>query len=131
MLKDGVAANNALAELFKLAGRKIIEALVAGVSDVLDWSYDERGAAPERGYQNRSRRGRLRTAAGGIEYGVPKVTDRAEPFVSSLRAGLTGWPPELERLAVELSARGLSTHDIEHACLDADGQNFLSRTDVS
>jgi len=42
--------------------------------------YYENGAVPGAGYRNGSRRGRLRTAEGAIEYGVPQVADRAEPF---------------------------------------------------
>ena len=132
LLKDGVADGDARSELFKLAVRKIVEeALEAEVSDVLGRGYYESGAEPGRGYRNGSRRGRLRTAEGAIEYGVPQVADRAEPFVSRIRAGLAGRTAELERLAVELFARGLSTRDIEAAFRDADGQSLLSRTAVS
>ena len=38
-----------------------------------------------------------------IEYGVPQVADRAEPFESQIRAGLAGRTAELERLAVTAS----------------------------
>jgi putative transposase len=132
LLKDGVADGDARSELFKLAVRKIVEeALEAEVSDVLGRGYYESGAEPGRGYRNGSRRGRLRTAEGGIEYAVPQVADRAEPFESRIRAGLAGRTAELERLAVELFARGLSTRDIEAAFQDTTGQSLLSRTAVS
>jgi mutator family transposase len=82
LLKEGVADGDARSELFKLAVRKIVEeALEAEVSDALGRGYYESGAEPGRGYRNGSRRGRLRTAEGAIEYGVPQVADRAEPFV--------------------------------------------------
>jgi putative transposase len=132
LLKGGVADGDARTELFKLAVRKIVEeALEAEVSDVLGRGYYESGAEPGRGYRNGTRRSRLRTAEGAIEYGVPQVADRVEPFVSRIRAGLAGRTAELERLAVELFARGLSTRDIEAAFRDADGQSLLSRTAVS
>ena len=83
------------------------------------------------GYRNGYRRGRLRTAEGAIEYGVPQVADRSEPFVSRVRAGLAGRIAELERLAVEMYARGLSTRDVEAAFRDATGASLLSRTAVS
>jgi mutator family transposase len=73
----------------------------------------------------------LRTAEGAIEYGVPQVADRVEPFVSRVRAGLAGRTAELEQLAVEMYARGLSTRDIEAAFRDASGASVLSRTAVS
>src|SRR5205807_8233640 len=81
--------------------------------------------------RNGYRRGRLSTAEGAIEYGVPQVADRPEPFVSRVRAGLAGRTAELERLAVEMFARGLSTRDIEAAFRDATGASTLSRSAVS
>ena len=89
MLSQGVAEGDARSELIKLAVRKIVEeALEAEVADALGRGYYENGAAPGAGYRNGYRRGRLRVAEGAIEYGVPQVADRAEPFVSRVRAGL-------------------------------------------
>ena len=62
---------------------------------------------------------------------MPQVADRAEPFASRIRAGLASRTPKLDRLAVGLFARGLSTRDIEPTFQDADGQDLLSRTPVS
>jgi putative transposase len=82
--------------------RKIVEeALEAEVAEAVGRGYYESG--------------RLRTAEGAIEYGVSQVADRAEPFVSRVRAGLAGRTAKLEQLAVEMYARGLSTRDIEAA----------------
>ena len=132
LLTAGVADGDARAELLKLAVRKIVEeALEAEVAEVVGRGYYEAGAAPGTGYRNGYRRGRLRTAEGAIEYGVPQVSDRPEPFVSRVRAGLAGRTAELERLAVEMYARGLSTRDVEAAFRDATGASLLSRTAVS
>jgi putative transposase len=132
LLTQGVADGDARAELVKLAVRKIVEeALEAEVAEAIGREYYENGAAPGAGYRNGYRRGRLRTAEGPIEYGVPQVADRAEPFVSRVRARLAGRTAELERLAVEMFARGLSTRDIEAAFADETGGSLLSRTAVS
>lgn len=132
LLTQGVADGDARAELLKLAVRKIVEeALEAEVVDALGREYYENGATPGAGYRNGYRRGRLRTAEGPIEYGVPQVADRAEPFVSRVRAGLAGRTAELERRAVEMYARGLSARDIEAAFRDATGASVLRRTAVS
>jgi putative transposase len=48
-----------------------------------------------------------------------------------VRAALAGRTRELERLAVELYARGLSTRDIEDAFTDETGRRLLSRAAVS
>jgi Transposase, Mutator family len=132
LLTQGIADGDARAELLKLAVRKIVEeALEAEVAEAVGRSYYENGAPPGAGYRNGYRRGRLATAEGPIEYGVPQVADRAEPFVSRVRARLAGRTAELERLAVEMFARGLSTRDIEAAFRDASGASVLSRTAVS
>jgi putative transposase len=132
LLKTGVADGDARAELLKLAVRKIIEeALEAEVGDALGRGYYENGAEPGRGYRNGYRRARLRSAEGPIEHSVPQVTDRTEPFVSRVRPGVAGRTAELEQLALEMYARGLSTRDIEAAFRDATGASVLSRTAVS
>ena len=133
LLSQGVAdGGDARAELLKLAVRKIVEeALEAEVAKAVGRGYYENGAEAGAGYRNGYQRGRLRTAEGSIEYGVPQVADRAEPFVSRVRARLAGRTAELERLAVEMFARGLSTRDIEAAFQDETGASLLSRTAVS
>src|SRR5439155_15501283 len=132
LLSQGVADGDARAELLKLAVRKIVEeALEAEVAEALGRGYYENGAEPGRGYRNGYRRGRLRTAEGPIDYSVPQAADRPEPFVSRVRAGVAGRTAELEQLALEMYARGLSTRDIEAAFRDARGASFLSRTAVS
>ena len=132
LLSQGVADGDARTELLKLAVRKIVEeALEAEVAEAVGRGYYENGASPGAGYRNGYRRSRLRTAEGAIEYGVPQVADRTEPFVSRVRAGLAGRTAELEQLAVEMYARGLSTRDIEAAFRDASGASALSRTAVS
>ncbi len=132
LLTQGVADGDARTELLKLAVRKIVEeALEAEVAEAVGRGYYENGAAPGAGYRNGYRRGWLPTAEGAIEYGVPQVADRPEPFVSRVRAGLAGRTAELERLAVEMFARGLSTRDIEATFRDATGVSTLSRSAVS
>jgi putative transposase len=132
LLTQGVAEGDARTELLKLAVQKIVEeALEAEVAAAVGRDYYEPGAVPGAGYRNGYRRGRLRTAEGPIEYGVPQVADRAEPFVSRVRARLAGRTAELERLAIEMFARGLSTRDIEAAFRDDTGASVLSRTAVS
>jgi len=52
------------------------------------------------------------------------MADRAKPFISRVRARLTGRTAELERLAIEMFARGLSTRDIEAAFRDDTGTSL-------
>jgi putative transposase len=104
----GTAA--ARGELVRLALRLIVEEALEGeVSDALGRERYERGEGEKAGYRNGYRPGKVKTAEGAVDYSAPQVRDTPEPFVSGVRAALSGRTRELERLAVELYARGLST----------------------
>jgi transposase-like protein len=60
-----------------------------------------------------------------------KVRDTGAPFRSQIREAIGGRTEELERLAIELYARGLSVRDIEAAFVDDNGKSLLSKTAVS
>ncbi|MGH6802848.1 MAG: IS256 family transposase [Methyloceanibacter sp.] len=119
-------------ELVRLAARLIIEEALEGeAEDALGRGYYARGATPGAGYRNGYRRGRLNSAEGSIAYSAPQIAERAEPFRSRIRETLRGRTEELEGLAVEMYARGLSTRDIEALFADETGKPLLSRTAVS
>jgi putative transposase len=71
------------------------------------------------------------SAEGAIDYSAPQIADRRQPFRSRLREIVRGRTEELEALAVEMYARGLSPRDIEALFADGDGRSLLSRTAVS
>ena len=117
--------------LIRQAARLIVEEALEGeAADALGRGYYERGANA-RGYRNGYRLGRVKTAEGEIEFGVPQVTDTAEPFRSQIREVIRGRSEELERLAVEMYARGLSVRDIEAAFADESGRCLLTKSAVS
>jgi putative transposase len=119
-------------ELVRLAARLIIEEALEGEArDALGRDYYARGATPGAGYRNGYRPGRVKSAEGAIEYSAPQIADRSEPFRSRIREVVRGRTEELEALAVEMYARGLSTRDIEAVFAEADGRSLLSRTAVS
>jgi putative transposase len=66
-----------------------------------------------------------------VEYAAPQISDRAVPFRSKIRDIIRGRTGELEALAVEMYAGGLSTRDIEALFADENGRSLLSRTAVS
>src|SRR5204863_1551233 len=90
-----------------------------------------RGATPGAGSRNGYRPGRVNSAEGAIEYSAPQIADRSAPFRSRIREAVRGRTEELETLAVEMYARGLSTRDIEAVFADTDGRSLLSRSAVS
>lgn len=135
LLQDGTEGGGDLKSAFvNLAVRRVIEELLeAEVTDVLGRDYYRHGQGDNgsSGYRNGHRTGRLKSAEGAIEYSVPQVSGRDDPHRSRLKALLSGRTDELERLAIEMYARGLSTRDIEDATRDDDGKALLSRTAVS
>ena len=132
-LMDGRSAvEDGRSELVRLAARLIIEEALEGEArDALGRDYYARGAKPGAGYRNGYRPGRVHSAEGAIEYSAPQIADRDEPFCSRIREVVRGRTEELEALAVEMYARGLSTRDIEAVFAGADGRSLLSRTAVS
>lgn len=89
--------------------------------------------ADERsGYRNGYKPGHVDTAEGRVPLAVPQVRATDEPFRAQTLAAVRGRTAELERLVVELYARGLSTRDIEDAFRDPQtGACTLSRRAVS
>jgi transposase-like protein len=133
LLKNGLEGDGdqLKSNFVQLAVRKVLEEMLEGeVTDVLNRDYYRHGAE-DGGYRNGYRQGRLKTAEGEVQYAAPQVSDRPEPFRSQLREILGGRTDELERLAVEMYARGLSTRDIEAATRDEKGQALLSKSAVS
>lgn len=106
------------------------EALEAEVSEALGRGYFEHGSDREGGYRNGYRRGKLEAAEGMIEYAVPQVRG-VSGWRSEVRAAVGGKSEELERLAIEMYARGLSMRDIEAAFTDARGRCVLTRSAAS
>jgi transposase-like protein len=132
LIEGRLASPDGRAELVKLATRLIVEeALESEAGDAVGREYYAHGAEPGRGYRNGVRAGRLKTAEGLIDYLAPQITGRDVPFRSKIREHLAGRTQALEKLAVELLARGLSVHDIEDAFKDETGRLLLSRMAVS
>jgi transposase-like protein len=92
------------------------------------------GAAepPEQGYRNGYKPGHVDTAEGRVNVAIPQVRQSEELFQPQTLAAVRGRSAELERLVVELYARGLSTRDIEATFRNQEtGGCTLSRTAVS
>ena len=62
---------------------------------------------------------------------VPQLRDTEESYRSSFLSQIKSMTPELERLAIEMYVRGLSTRDIEDTFKDKDGKNLISKDGVS
>jgi transposase-like protein len=120
--------------IFRLGIERVVQEMVEQeVTDYLERDHYQRRRPEQehRGYRNGYEPGRIRTAEGEIVVQVPQVRDASETYRSRLMTFLRGNSDVLERLAVEMYARGLSTRDIEIALEEATGDRLLSRTAVS
>jgi len=137
LLENGLESeDNPLGTLMQLSAQLVVqEALERETTERLGRGYYQRREADEllKGYRNGYEPGRLRTAEGEITVQLPQVREWAEegPYRSRLMGFLRGNSDVLEKLAVEMYARGLSVRDIEDALRDATGDALLSRSAVS
>jgi putative transposase len=133
-LKDTLAGKTEVdkSSLVRQAARLIVEEALEGeAADALGGRGYYAHGADRRGYRNGNRLGKVKTAEGEVEFAVPQLADMAQPFSSKIREVIRGRTEELERLAVEMYARGLSVRDIEAAFTDEAGRCLLSRTAAS
>jgi len=135
LLSQGLDGEGAITSaLARLGMEWLVQELVEQeVTDYLGRGHYQRRQPEQehRGYRNGYEPGRIRTAEGEIVVQVPQVRDAPETYRSRLMTFLRGNSDVLERLAVEMYARGLSTRDIELALEEATGSRLLSRTAVS
>ena len=93
--------------------------------------YERRGVGTPRGLRNGYEDARLKTAEGAVKVKLPQVRDTERPYRSRLMEFLEGNSAVLERLVVEMYARGLSTRDVEDCFRDATGALLISKSAVS
>jgi putative transposase len=83
-------------------------------------------------YRNGYEEGTLRTTEGEVGVKMPQVRGTSAPYRSNLMEFLGKNSEALERLVVEMYARGLSTRDVEECFRDeTSGELMISRTAVS
>jgi putative transposase len=135
LLKQGLGGDADVTSLvIRLGIERVVQEMVEQeVTDHLEREHYQRRRPEQehRGYRNGYVPGRIRTAEGEIVVQVPQVRDAPETYRSQLMTFFRGNSDVLERLAVEMYARGLSTRDIEDALEEATGDRLLSRTAVS
>ena len=122
-------------EFFCRMGKLLVEEMLgAEVCEALGRDKSQRRQDGQAGYRNGYKSRELRTGEGAIEVNLPQVRGLEEPYRSLIWQGLGKRSVNLEKLALEMYARGLSTRDIEDLLkeLSEDGQTMLlSRSSVS
>jgi len=118
--------------LMKKAVSKIIqEVLEQEVCDYLGRDYYQRNQGNHNGYRNGYEPKTLKTAEGKIRIDAPQIRDTDQPYRSQLLNHMGSRTSQLERLAIEMYVRGLSTRDIEDTLIDENGKSFISKDGVS
>lgn len=117
------------------AARLIVEQMLAAeVDEALGRASYQRREEGQAGYRNGFKSRTLKTAEGPLEIKLPQVRETEQPFRSELWQALGRKSPALQKLAVEMYARGLSTRDIEDLLAElcpGEDQTLLSKSAVS
>lgn len=120
-----------LGKIIHLGMRRIIqEMLEQEVKEFTGHGYYEHGAA-RNGYRNGYEPSTLKTAEGRVVVERPQVRDADTPFDSTMWPHIRKHTEQLEKMAVEMYARGCSTRDIEDLLKDDQGRLLLSKSSVS
>jgi putative transposase len=137
LFSEGLDANgetNLLSTLAQLGLSYLVQqALEQEQEDFLGRGhYERRSKEARRAYRNGYEEAGLATAEGKVDVRVPQVRGSSTPYRSRLMDFLSGNSEALERLVVEMYARGLSTRDVEECFRDeATGELMISRSAVS
>jgi len=120
-----------LGNLVQLSMRKLVQELLEKeVQEYIGKSYYEHGTV-RNGYRNGYKDAHFKTAEKKILVEKPQVTDSSEAFSSQLWSHIKGNTEQLEKMAVEMYARGCSTRDIEELLKDESGRILLSKSAIS
>lgn len=121
-----------LSLLVRKSVQKIVqEALEQEVADYLGRGYYERNAASNKGLRNGYEPKTVKTAEGKVVVDAPQLRNTDETYRSGLLSQLNTISPELQRLAIEMYVRGLSTRDVEDTLKGTDGKPLISKDGVS
>jgi transposase-like protein len=133
LLADGAGpGENLISELVSTVTRLVVQQLLeAEQTDFVGGRgrYERQDPdAAQRGFRNGYVESAIATAEGKIPIRVPQVRDAEVPFRSTLMGFLEGNSDVLDRLVMEMYARGMSTRDVEDAPVQRAGSR-RTRTD--
>jgi transposase-like protein len=135
-LREELSASGEVAgDWITRAAKMLVEQMLgAEVYEALGRGSYQRREDEQIGYRNGYKSRQLKTAEGKLAVELPQVRNTPEPYQSKLWQALGKRSPALQKLAVEMYARGLSTRDIEELLgelCDGEDQTLLSRSAVS
>lgn len=132
LLEEGLREGSVFGEFLRKGMQLIMqEMLEAEATEFLGRGHYKRKAEDDRGYRAGYESRKVKTAEGMIPIEIPQMRDTSVPYSSKLRKFFKGNTECLEKLTVEMYAKGLSTRDIEDALYEATGDQLLSKSSVS
>jgi len=121
-----------LSSLIRKSVKKLIQEVIEQeVHDYLGRGYFKRDDESKPGYRNGYENKYIRTSEGRLALEVPQLRETDETYRSKFLSQINTKSGELERLIIEMYARGLSTRDIEDTLKDKDGNLMISKSAVS
>lgn len=131
--ESGRGGGELLSRLAQLGARQLVqEALEKEQAEHLERGrYERRSEGAPPIYRNGYEPGRMLIGEGEIEVLRPQVRGGSGPYRSRLWSLLSSRSEAVERLVVEMYARGLSTRDIEDLFRSEEGEVLLSKASVS
>jgi len=132
LAQGSMAKESMISGLVQRATQMIVQELLEEeAKEFVGREYYERSNEAEAVHRNGYEPLRVKTGEGKLTVYKPQVRNSEEPFQSRLGAFLKGNSDVLEKLALEMYARGLSTRDIEDALQEATGERVLSKSAAS
>jgi putative transposase len=125
--------SNIISDLVTAVSELVVQELVEGEqADFLGGrGHYQRREEGQRGFRNGCEPRRIRNAEGPLSVQLPQARGARRPFRSALMSFLEGNSDVLDRLVVEMYARGMSTRDIEDAFRDVTGELLISKSAAS
>lgn len=132
LLEDGLREGSLFGEFLRKGMQLMMqEMLEAEATEFLGRGHYKRKGEHDRGYRAGYESRKVKTAEGIVPIEIPQMRDTVVPYSSKLRKFFKGNTECLEKLTVEMYAKGLSTRDIEDALYEATGDQMLSKSSVS
>ena len=135
-LRQELSGSDELAgDWVRRAAKALVEQMLhAEVEETLGRGSYQRRDEGQAGYRNGFKERSIKTAEGRVAVDVPQVRGREQTYRSAIWQALGKRSPALEKLAIEMYARGLSTRDIEELLAELceqEEQTLLSKSAVS
>jgi transposase-like protein len=132
--EEGPSCGELLGELIRASLKHVLQdALEKEVAAFVgkDWGSKDKDRLERTAMRNGYEPAQVRMAEGRVKLALPQTRGGAEPFRSSLMPVIRSRSHQLEKLAIEGYARGLSTRDVEATFTDQDGTALITKDQIS